>query len=81
MRLAEIYVLDDTCKLVIGRDLMIGLNMQLDCGAKQERHAKDNSQVVVLTEGSSGPRAGEMLDVAFPPNGYGGPPVGTVPPD
>ncbi len=79
MRPAEIYVLDDTCEPVIGRDLMISLNMQLDCGAKQVHHAKDDSQVVVPLEESSCPRAGQSPE-NYPPTGYGGPPVGTVPP-
>ncbi len=29
---AEIYLLDDTCEPVIGWDLMVGLEMQVDCG-------------------------------------------------
>ncbi len=35
---------------------MIGLNMQLDCGAKQVRHAKDSKQAVLVV-GSSGTEA------------------------
>ncbi len=69
-----------TCEQVIGRDLMISLNMQLDCVAKQVCHAKDDSQVAVPTEGSSGSRVGQIPVMVFPPNGYGGPLVSTVPP-
>ncbi len=54
---AEIYVLDDTCKPVIGRDLMIGLDMQVDCGAKWVQCAKDSSEAALVV-GSSGTEAG-----------------------
>ncbi len=31
----RVYVLDDMCAPAIGRDLMVGLGMQVDCGMKQ----------------------------------------------
>ncbi len=58
-RQTEIYVLDDTCEPVIGRDLMIGLNMQLDCGAKQVRRMKDSKETA-LTVGSPSTEAGPV---------------------
>ncbi len=54
---AEIYVLDDTCEPVIGRDLMIRLDMQVDCGAKQVRRAKDSKEATPVV-GVLGTKAG-----------------------
>ncbi len=76
----ELYVLNDTCKPVIGQDLMIRLQMQVDCGTKQVHHAKYDSKVTVPMERSSGSRAEWTLEAAFPPNRYGGTPGNTVPP-
>ncbi len=80
MQGVEVYVLDDTCEPVIGQDMMISLEMQVDCGAKQVRRANDDSKVGGLMEGSSYSRAGQMLDVAFPPTRYGGTSSSVVPP-
>ncbi len=56
---------------------MIGLNMQLDCGAKQVQHAKDSKETVPI--GSSGTEAGNMLSALSVSEGYRDSEVSTVP--
>ncbi len=56
---------------------MIGLNMQLDCGAIQVRHAKDSKETVLTR--SSGTKAGNMPSVLSVSEGYRDSEVGTVP--
>ncbi len=57
MHQAEIYVLDDTCEPVIGWDLMIGLDMQVNCDAKRVHRAKDSKEMTPVV-GVLGTEAG-----------------------
>ncbi len=80
MQRVEVYVLDNMCEPVIGRDLIIGFEMQVDCGANQVHRAKDDSKVGGLMDGSPGSRVEQMSDVTFHPTGCGGTYSSTVPP-
>ncbi len=74
-----IYILDDTCEPVIGWDLMIRLDMQVDCGAKRVCCAKESKEAVLMV-GSSGMEAGNTT--ASPVSeGYRDSPVCTLPPE
>ncbi len=77
----QVYVLDDTCALVIGHNLIIGQGMQVNCGMKQV-HWTQKTQNSVSNKWPLqpvvDPPSAEVRDeatVAPVPTGYGSEPM------